>query len=401
MARIVEYCGIRTIAGLTWDLLSPYVDPSTGTAQRLYGQFTRALVAPPAAVLLWGDRRAALSDRKMRGYPALSQVVAELLPGDLAERVVLIALAEPDAQLYTTFVLAAGKPVLGEERLLPDAATLRAAVGEIAAMGGIDVLAASPAVDGLEGLGLSRVDLAQTDLDPRTLPVALAGRAPLRSAAGLAGAIATLAIASLFIAGDVKALLVAPKAAETIIPVQVPNWDAFISGCLAVHAEEWPSVPGWRSVSRGCRLSGPGLPATAWRSFQLEGGRNLIISQRVAEMMYKTWPHRVSIEDSTLSTETDIALTWNEVVTEPDPANPPISRQAEDAFVGVERAITQEGGDLDPVVLVASDAQFQDLLGRVDRLQGFWIDSIEQSERGTELRLRNPPKPTLVIGEKQ
>ena len=401
MARIVEYCGIRTIAGLTWDLLSPYVDPSTGTTQRLYGQLARAMAAPPAAVLLWGDRRAVLSDRNMRGLPALSQTVAGLMPEDLAERVVLVAIAEPDAELYTAFVLAAGKPVLGAEKLLDDAAQLRAAVGEIVVNGGIDVIAASPALAGLEGLGLPRIDVSQTDLDPRALPVAVAGQAPLRSAATLGGAVAALAITASLFAGDVKALLVPPDTAEKIIPAQVPDWDEFIAGCLAAHAEEWPSVPGWLPSSRGCRVVGPGLPAAAWRTFQLDGQRNLIISQRVAEMMYRSWPHRMSITDSVLSTETDIALTWSEALTEPDPGLPPISRQAEDAFVGVERSITREGGDPDPVILVASNAQFQEMFGRVSRLQAYWIDSIEQSERGTELRLRNPPKPILAIGESQ
>ena len=223
MARIVEYCGIRTIAGLTWDLLSPYVDPSTGTAQRLYGQLARAMAAPPAAVLLWGDRRAVLSDRNMRGLPALSQTVAGLMSEHLAERVVLVAIAEPDAQLYTAFVLAAGKPVLGAEKLLDDAAQLRAAVGEIVVNGGIDVIAASPALAGLEGLGLPRIDVSQTDLDPRALPVAVAGQAPLRSAATLGGAVAALAITASLFAGDVKALLVPPDTAEKIIPAQVPR----------------------------------------------------------------------------------------------------------------------------------------------------------------------------------
>jgi hypothetical protein len=217
----------------------------------------------------------------------------------------------------------------------------------------------------------------------------------------LGGAVAALAVAAGLFAGDVKTLLAAPDTTETIIPAQVPNWEEFIAGCLAAHAEEWPSVPGWRASSRGCRVTGPGSTATAWRTFQLEGMRNLIISQRVAEMMYKSWPHRMSIADSVLSTETDIALTWTEVLSQPDPALPSISRQAEDAFVGVERSITREGDDTDPVILVSSDAQFGEMFARVARLQAFWIDSIEQSERGTELRLRNPPKPILVAGENQ
>ncbi len=396
MVRVVEYCGVRALAGLSWDLRRSVLPANSTKAQRLTATLRTVLAAPPTAALTWSDRKADIADRKAIGLPAVSRIAFELLPDDIRARVVLVAICEPDAALYTAFILTAGKPVFGPEWVFADASELRVEVCNLVATGGIDAIAASTALDGLDGIGLPRFDLVQTDLDPRSLPVATAGRSPVRQAALLGGTSLSLIMVFALFGNDVKNLISPPPPQNTIVAPKVPAWTGFIEGCLSAHAEEWPSVPGWRASSRGCRSVAPDQPAIAWRTFQLEGGRNLIISQRVAEMMYRSWPHRFTVAADVLSTETDIALEWSEATAKADKAATPLARQAEDAFVGVERSITTAGEGQSQSLTINSAAALQDLLARVARLESFWIDRIEQSERGTELVLRNPPQNLII-----
>lgn len=397
MVRIVEYCGIRTLAGLTWDLRRALPTEGSTLRQRLAVYARRSLAAPPPAVLTWQDRRAAIPDRKAIGLPALSQIVWQVLPPETHDRVALVAVCEPDIQLFTAFILVSGKPVLGPERIYPDAASLRAAIGDLVVVGGIELIAASRGLEGVDGLGLPRIDLVQTDLDPRALPLAQPGRAPVRTAALAGSALCALAFIGSTMTDEIGDFLSPPPPQQAAPLAKVPDWTEFVRGCLAAHAEEWPSVPGWRALSRGCKVNGPDMPAVAWRTFQLDSMRNMIIAQRVAEMMYRDWPHRMGITEGQLSTETDIALIWSEA-SPSDPALPALVRQAEDAFVGIERAIIVAGEGPDTVVTLSSDAPLPDVLTRVARLDGYWIDSVEQSETGTELTLRTPPQPLILPG---
>ena len=400
MVRIVEYCGIRALAGLTWDLRRTLPADSSTPSLRLRQQARKLLAAPPAAVVIWDDRRAQISERKAVGLPALSRIVLDQLPDELHLRVVLAAIAEPDLQLFTAFILVSGKPVIGPEHVFDNDAALRAAIGDLVSVSGIEVIAASAGFGGLEGLGIPRFDLIQTDLDPRTLPVAERGRAPARTALLAGTGMAAVLLFGSTAVDSITDFISPPPPPVSASLSKVPDWAGFVEGCLAAHAEEWPSVPGWLASSRGCRVNGPGLPAIAWRTFQLDGQRNLIISQRVAEMMYRDWPHRMTITDGQLSTETNIPLQWSDA-SPADPTDPPLVRQVEDAFVGIERAIVAGGDGLDTTITLSSDAPLPDVLTRVARLDAYWIDSIEQSTGGTELKLRAPPQPFPVPGDTQ
>lgn len=399
--RLVTYRGTRCIAGLSWSL----AEPLAGRGWR--ARLGSALAAPPAAELRWADRVARIPERRALGLPALSQVVASGLSEENRAGSVLVLVTDPAQDLYTAFVLAGGKPVIGTERLLAGEAELKAAAGAILAAGGIETVLEPAGSPLLEGIGVARAELPSDAVETEGLPLATAGRAPARQALVL---VSLLGASALFFDEGwavIEPLLVAPPPPPPVVArVFLPEPESFVQGCLDAHAADWPTVPGWALEEAGCRIDAPGMDGLAWKSFRLDPQRNTIVSTRVAEMMYADWPHGLRIEPPALAAEIPFPLAWldaAEAAATPgagavSAAEGPL-RAAENAFVGIETSVATEPGAGGDLVTVTSPASLPEVLARIARMPGTVVERVERRGPETRLVLRAPAlPPTTALG---
>ena len=406
-SRIIEFCGLPTVAGLTWELPRVARQSLSSTEKLL-----QAFAPPPAARWSFGDRVAVSMDKACVGLPALSRTVLDVLPEDLRPLAVLVALSDQHSGVSTAFVLAAGKPILGVEPLFAGVDDLVKHVEAVIETGGINTLFLSGDVATTWRSEVRAevpvVVFEPTEIDVAALPVAQTGRAPVRTLAVSVALLSTVAfLISTYGERVVAALHPAPVEVALNLP-RVPELGSFAKGCTAAQDQDWPSVPGWSMLSAGCRLAGEGQPAGAWRQFALEGGRNPIIAQRVAEMVFADWPYGVTYTSVTIAAEVPFDLAWIDVAQESGTAaiapamgdgtaEGSLLRKAEDAFVGLEREIVSNLAMQDETVTVTSDAPIAEVLGRTDRLSATWIESVERNGSGTYLKLRSLPKLGLPI----
>jgi hypothetical protein len=309
--RVVSFAGLEVVAGLTWSLRGAKADKIQGgsTITRL----RRHISTPHLSYqLVWADRITSSADARVAGCGALSQAIARILPQDLANQTVLVAVSDEDQQLHTAFLLAASKPVLWPEALFESAEGLVVHLVQTLAEGEADALFASPALLRALSPRIPSVEIPDAGVAGAGLPVFTKVRNWLRPAATMTAVLGGAFVLVSYVAPVVGNMLFpAPvTVAKPKATPMLPDAERLQKSCLAAFEANWPSVPGWTMTAYGCDPDdGPGR-AKAWKELTLDPGHDNIVATHVAQMMFKNWPHPVEYSTYTINTHVPLDIAW-------------------------------------------------------------------------------------------